>query len=603
MKKFYKRLLSVLLVSVFAFSVACNKESGTTDMQTTDELFIAVEDSKIERFDSANLTLKEGVEAVEWNSSNESVAVVENGTLIGLKTGTTVLSAESGNKKQEQIITVFDEGRKPEIDVDYIPVMRGNSYKMDTQAYFNGSELKGASFSYSVSDSSVAAVDDNVVTGVSYGNTDITIKLSWRGQADLVTKTVSCEVTKNSALYTDKSECTIYTIDSVLGESFETEAQIQTKAYCDNKKRNDVEVVWKSDDENVATVDGNGKVSAVGYGETYVTGSCTIVDETLSTKVFVKVEKPRVKTNLDFPFKVGSENMSFKDAGFSIGKVVDLATGREYSCTNNSANLRSLKAGEYTFAVYEANEAYSAEVNVYLVTTVNELKQASSTDDAYTVLMNDLNCGTYAGPVVKGDNGVEIRLGGTFNGVGHTITATYTTNTGLYPFVAKGFTFKNLHIVCNLGSSTQGGALFRIASNGVNVENCYIETTFTNPNAVNCGAIGHYFKNGVYLNLRNTIVRVNNIDMNEKVLADCGSLIGRPQSARVVYDNVYVISKGTLAKTSEKTAGIAMMNSQVGVLYRSDEAFAEARRDGEIVLDNFNHYWDLSGDGVPKFKS
>lgn len=602
MKKCFNILLALSLISCIAFP-ACKIGMG---YEESDELFVALEQTKIERFDSVELELGKNVKKVEWSSSDESVAVIENGKLIGLKAGTTVISAVKGNEKQEQTIRVVDEGKTPTIDVEYLPVMRGYSYEMDLKSFFNGKELSDVAFGYAVADKSIATLENDVLSGVAYGDTTVTISLSWRDQSNVATKTVPCSVTENVAVYTDKAEYTLYSMDSVLGVPFAVETQIQPSVYYEGEKVDGLSFTWESGDTSIATVDGNGKVSAVAHGETYVVGKCECNGKTLSTrKVPIKVEKPHLKTAVDLPIKVGSVNVTFNPetmigAGYSVDKVVDLATGKVYRCTNNSADLSGLLTGEYTFVVYADDEAFSTEVNVvvadYLVSTVDDLKEATADQNAYVALINDLDAGKFTTPT----NSVLKRNTGTFNGLGHTLTITYgTVMRSLYAYV-EDFTFKNLAVKATITAARETGALFRRNRGKVVIENCYLESTITKDDAYKIGGIADqaYGKNSIKIS--NTVVKVNGLDRSEYVQEQCGALFASWSNTNVAYENVYVIARGKLASVVNGSAA-QTVNKQTGILYQNDEKFIEAKNKGKIVLDTFNHYWDLSGD-IPQFK-
>lgn len=609
MKKKIKAVLAISLVSVLAFP-ACKKKM---EYELSDELFVVLENAKIERFSTTELELGKDVKEVSWASSDESVALIENGELIGLKAGTTVISAIFGDEKQEQTITVIDEGKTPTIDVDYLPVMRGNSYEIDAKAFFNGLELSEVSFSYSIADTSIATLEDNILSGVAYGETTVNISLSWRGQQNVATKTVPCAVTKNVAVYTDKAEYTLYSMSSVLGEPFAVEAQIQPSVYYEGEQVNGLTFTWQSENTGIATVDANGKVKAVACGETYVVGTCEYKGETLSTrKVPVKVEKPHLKTTVDIPIKVGSTNVAFAPetvlgTGYSVEKVVDIASGLDYPCTDNAADLSRLRTGEYAFTVFAKDEAFSTEVNVvvadYLVSTVEDLKQATAALNAYVALVNDLETGAFASP----KNSVQHLSSGTFNGLGHTLTITYSTvMRSLYSYV-ENFTFKNLAVKCTIGkeakngaSMRESGALFRRIRGAVTIENCYFETTITNDGVYKVGGIGDEVSGKYPVKLSNTIVKVNGLNRSEYVQEQCGALFATWSNTNVTYDNVYVIAEGKLASVANGTAATAV-NKQTGILYKNDETFIKAKNDGKIVLDTFNHYWDLSGE-IPQFR-
>ena len=599
MKKILKSTACAVLLPLLVFS-AC-QESKT---EQTDSLFVELTDTKVERFDSLELELEKGVSNVVWESSNQSVAVIEDGTVCALNAGTTVISATKGNKVQQQTITVFDEGDKPTIDVEYFPLMRGYEYQTDTQAFFNGKELKDVSFSYSVADTSIASVENGVFTGVSNGETVVTISLSWKNQTNVVSKEVPCRVFSNSAFYTDKAEYLLYTMNSVLGETFETEKKIQPTVYYENEKIDGLTFEWTSGDENVVTVDEEGTLRAVSVGETYVVGTCTYQGETLSTReVPVKIAPPHLITRLDFPFQVGDKNAVFdaKKAlgeGYSIGKVVNVATGLAYTYTENGADLSSYAAGDYVFNVYEENEAFSTQVNVIigdcLVVDAESLKVATGMQNAYIVLGKDLTIDSFTTAV----NDPNHLSSGTFNGLGHTIRVKYKSR-GLYSYV-NDFTFKNLSIICTAATSCSG-ALFYNARGTVVVENCYLETTLLS-NAETVAGIGDILYKQANLSLINTIVKVNGLNQNESVQKNCGGVLSRVWTDRVYYTNSYVIANGTLISNNKPNEYTVTMNQQKGVLFETETAFANAKEDGLIVLDDYNHYWDVSSI-VPKFTS
>lgn len=609
MKKKIKAVLAISLVSVLAFP-ACKKKM---EYELSDELFVALENAKIERFSTTKLELGEDVEEVYWSSSNESVAVVKNGELVGLQAGTTVISAILGNEKQEQTITVIDEGKVPTIDVDYLPVMRGNSYEIDAKAFFNGLELSKVSFSYSIADTSIATLEDNILSGVAYGETTVNISLSWRGQQNVATKTVPCAVTKNVAVYTDKAEYTLYSMSSVLGEPFAVEAQIQPSVYYEGEQVNGLTFTWQSENTGIATVDANGKVNAVACGETYVVGTCEYKGETLSTrKVPVKVEKPHLKTTVDIPIKVGNANVALDPetvlgTGYSVGKIVDLTSGLDYPCTDNVVDLSRLLTGEYAFLVYDKDESFSTEVNVvvadYLVSTVEDLNKATAALNAYVALVNNLEAGAFASPM----NSVHHLSSGTFNGLGHTLTITYSTvMRSLYSYV-ENFTFKNLAVKCTIGKEgkngnpmRESGALFRRNRGQVVIENCYLETTIENDGVYKVGGIADQAYGKDPIRITNTIVKVNGLNRSEYVQEQCGALFASWSNTNVTCDNVYVIAEGKLASVVNGTAATSV-NKQTGILYKNDEKFIEAKNKGKIVLNTFNHYWDLSGE-IPQFR-
>lgn len=600
MKKIVSSIISVLCVPLLAFS-ACKK----SNVEKTEDLFTVPTDSKVERFDCLTLELNNGLKDVVWSSSDQSVAIVEDGTIFGLKAGTTTISATVGKKLQKQTITVFDNGRTPFIDVEYFPLMRGYEYQTDTQAFFNDKELEDVSFSYSAADTSIVSVENGVLTGMSNGETVVTIFLSWKNQENVASKQVPCRVSSNTAVYTDQADYVLYTMNSVLGEDFETERKIQPIVYYENERIDGLSFSWTSNDESVATVSDEGVLQAKSVGETYVVGTCSYNGETLSTReVPVRIVPPHKITNLDFPFEVGNKNATF-DAekalgeGYSISKVVNVATGLAYTHTENGADLSSYAAGDYVFDVYEENEAFSTRVNVVigdcLVVDAESLVRATKMQNAYVVLGKDLTIDSFT----TGINDPNHLSSGTFNGLGHTLHIKYRSRS-LYSYV-NDFTFKNLSVICT-SATTGSGALFYNARGTVVVENCYLETTL--PSNINeegaVGGVGDILYKQANLSLVNTIVKVNGLDKNDTVQKNCGGVLSRVWTDRVYYTNAYVIANGTLISNYTPNEYTVTMNQQKGVLFATDAAFVDAKEDGLIVLDDYNHYWDLS-EAIPKF--
>ncbi len=124
---------------------------------------------------------------------------------------------------------------------------------------------------------SVATVADGLVKGLSEGSATITVTSEDGG------KSASCLVTVTD--YHAESVTLSATEDITLkkGESYQLSA-IVTPENAINKN-----VLWTSSDENIATVDVTGKVSAVGGGSANITATTVDGNKTASVKVLVSV--------------------------------------------------------------------------------------------------------------------------------------------------------------------------------------------------------------------------------------------------------------------------------------------------------------------------
>ncbi len=134
----------------------------------------------------------------------------------------------------------------------------------------NGHEVAGTTFGWSSSDEGVATIDDQgTATSVASGTTTITAEARKNGAATGVTGTATLEVTETILnVSVDPTEATL----TRPGETVTLEASTVDQ---NGDPVTNVTYAWSSDDEEVATVDQEGVVTAVGEGvaDITVTGS------------------------------------------------------------------------------------------------------------------------------------------------------------------------------------------------------------------------------------------------------------------------------------------------------------------------------------------
>ena len=129
-------------------------------------------------------------------------------------------------------------------------------------------KASASSFEWASEDTSIATVgQDGMVTGISEGTTEITVKIPG---TNISSKAI---VKVNPVLVSEiEIEKEVYYI--LVGDN----AQISAKVLPENATHKDI--VWKSDDNTIASVDENGVVTANKIGETVITAS--IPDGTVS---------------------------------------------------------------------------------------------------------------------------------------------------------------------------------------------------------------------------------------------------------------------------------------------------------------------------------
>lgn len=222
--------------------------------------------------DKAELTLIEGDEVnlavivkpdnatdktVAWNTSNAEVATVENGKVTAVKEGSATITAKAGDKTAECKVTVS----KKEMAVTSIALNK-NSLELKKgesetlTATVKPDDATDKTVSWSSSDATIASVDQpGKVTAMKSGKTTITAKAG--------EKSATCEVTITTPVESVSLDKT-----SLELEEGQTATLVATINPSDADEKT---VTWSSSDATIASVDQNGKVTAVKEGEATIT--------------------------------------------------------------------------------------------------------------------------------------------------------------------------------------------------------------------------------------------------------------------------------------------------------------------------------------------
>ena len=200
--------------------------------------------------------------AIEWRISNPEVATVsQNGEVTALSAGETVIEATANVNGRyywrHVFVTVHPEQGKIALSQDKISLQVGNIYALGVIFPKGEDSVNGT---WSCSDQNIIKFEDSdEVTscrflGVSNGTTTITYTTETGVSA-------SCEIT----VYTEINNYTLNAEQANLvpGETF----QIEVTTDPENAGQT---FTYRSENEDVATVDANGLVTAVGYGETTI---------------------------------------------------------------------------------------------------------------------------------------------------------------------------------------------------------------------------------------------------------------------------------------------------------------------------------------------
>ena len=218
---------------------------------------------------------------LKWTSSNPDVATVDNtGKVTAVGGGTATITVKSQNGKEASCeVKVTSKIESISLNKSNITLSKGTSETL--KATINPSDTTDdKTLKWTSSNPNIATVDENgKVKAVGGGDTTITVK-SKNG------KEASCEVkvtSKIESISLNKSNITLSK-----GTSETLKATINPSDATDDKT-----LTWKSEDENIAKVDGNGKVTGVGTGTTNIT-VITSNGKSAACKVTVVRQTPSV---------------------------------------------------------------------------------------------------------------------------------------------------------------------------------------------------------------------------------------------------------------------------------------------------------------------
>lgn len=369
-------------------------------------------------------------EAILWTSSNESIATVDqSGVVTGVGNGTAIIKASCGGFEVTCEVTVLVHIESIEITNGNITLYKGQSEVLDVK--FNPSDFSDSkTLIWTTDNEDVVTLSNGTVTAKGVGTATITAETVNGKKASI---TVTVPEVKAEQLVLNKNITTI--------EKGETETLLAT--LLPENTTDEVVVTWASDNEDIATVDATGTVTAIAPGSAVITAkageleaTCTVnVTSTLKSIILNKNNldleagtsaEPLVVTlnpsdatvdNLNVKWESLNETIATVDENGVVtavapGTAIIRATlgGKTADCTVNvKVTLTGVEiSGEDTVVIY-ANK--TAKLNVVFTpsnaTEIPEAKWTSSDEEVATVdengVVSALKAGTTTITVKYGD--------------------------------------------------------------------------------------------------------------------------------------------------------------------------------------------------------
>lgn len=219
---------------------------------------------------------------VEWTSSDESVATVdETGMVVAVSAGEADITASVTDSEMSAVCKVTVKVAAKDITVpDNLDVKLNDGNETTVEATVSPADATDVKVSYASTDEAVATVDkDGRVQVLQPGECDIVTTLTQEDKKVVEKKTHIKAYYEVEGITLDKTEGIL-----TAGNTVALNATVLPEEIAD-----ETTVTWTSSDEKVATVDENGKVTAIAAGEATITANAG--EKSATYKLTVQAKK------------------------------------------------------------------------------------------------------------------------------------------------------------------------------------------------------------------------------------------------------------------------------------------------------------------------
>lgn len=219
---------------------------------------------------------------VEWTSSDKSVATVDaTGMVVAVSAGEADITASVMDSEMSAVCKVTVKVAAKDITVpDSLDVKLNDGSETTVEATVSPTDATDVKVSYASTDEAVATIDkDGRVQVLQPGECDIVTTLTQEGKKVVEKKTHIKAFYEVEGITLDKTEGIL-----TAGNTVTLNATVLPEEIAD-----ETIVTWTSSDEKVATVDENGKVTAIAAGEATITANAG--EKSATYKLTVQAKK------------------------------------------------------------------------------------------------------------------------------------------------------------------------------------------------------------------------------------------------------------------------------------------------------------------------
>lgn len=219
---------------------------------------------------------------VAWTSSDESVATVDTtGMVVAVSAGEADITASVTDSEMSAVCRVTVKVAAKDITVpDNLDVKLNDGNETTVEATVSPADATDVKVSYASTDEAVATVDkDGKVQILQPGECDIVTTLTQEDKKVVEKKTHIKAYYEVEGITLDKTEGIL-----TAGNTVALNATVLPEEIAD-----ETTVTWTSSDEKVATVDENGKVTAIAAGEATITANAG--EKSATYKLTVQAKK------------------------------------------------------------------------------------------------------------------------------------------------------------------------------------------------------------------------------------------------------------------------------------------------------------------------